>query len=96
MSNIDTGGPAFPTPALIDHETGEVAIDSVPGMTLLDLFAGKALSPCIAALDELSSDGLESVLKKNGCATTHQLCSKAAYEYADAMIAEKRRREGGK
>lgn len=92
MSNIDTGGPAFPTPAVIDHDTGEVAIDVVPGMTLRDWFAGQAMQWVIDAYvnntEELFDFGNRSDM------TPSQYVATVAYELADDMIAEKRRSEG--
>lgn len=96
MSNIDTGGPAFATPAVIDHDSGEIAIDAVPGMTLLDWFAGKALASCIIVIGGTTPHSVSDAMQQYECTNQQELCCKIAYQFADAMIAEKRRREGGK
>jgi hypothetical protein len=43
--NIDTGGPAFPAPAGVQHITEQ-------GMTLRDYFAAKAMQALIEKYDE--------------------------------------------
>ena len=75
----DTGGPAYPvpTPDATDGRTHD------GGMTLLDHFAGLAMSSISARLT--SADVIDH----------GDLVSRAAYHLAEAMIAEKRRREGG-
>ena len=71
MSEINTGGPAFPS-GLIDPSTPEDAIQSLHnGMTLRDYFAAKALQALIASPD---IDAFQSVY------------AKLSYNYADAML----------
>lgn len=64
MSKPD-GGPAFP----INHLQ-----KNIPGMTLRDWFAGKALS---------------SFLQSEGGEFNPSHYAKTAYQYADAMLAER-------
>lgn len=71
---IDDGGPAFPLPA------GGVMQD---GMTLRDWFAGQALN------------GMLSYSMNDACGNWNNNASKGvaarvAYEYADAMLGERR------
>lgn len=73
----DDGGPAFPTHHRFDK--GASAINEwTDGMTLLDYFAGQAITGLLAN-DERSGSPTEFALD--------------AYLFAAAMIAEKRRRE---
>ena len=47
MSDINTGGPAFPRPAYT-HPNGEIVLDE-DGMTLRDYFAAKAMQGMLAS-----------------------------------------------
>ncbi|KAE8757350.1 hypothetical protein FSO04_24330 [Paraburkholderia madseniana] len=71
MSNIETGGRAFPW-------CGD--LNDMPsinlGMTLRDYFASKAMA---AMIGNYSGTGAELLAIQEGL-------SKAAYEYADAML----------
>lgn len=71
MSEINTGGPAFPRPF---HETvdGNFSIAQT-GMTLRDYFAAKALQGLLAADAE--------------CGFKPDTASEYAYRFADAMLA---------
>jgi hypothetical protein len=89
MSKIYTGGWAFPT---ITTDSPEVAsyVDD-PGMTLLDYFAAKAMQSivtvsCSTVVEAAAQDGLEFERKE-------QAVAYVAYGFAEAMVAEKRRRE---
>lgn len=78
MSEINTGGPAFPTKKRVLRD-GYAIPDFEPthGMTLRDYYAGKAMEALIA-----KSSGQDSTGGKNGV----PLIAKYAYEYADAML----------
>jgi hypothetical protein len=75
-----TGGPAFPTK--IDG-LGEAGIPTVKfnGMTLRDWFAGQAITGALA-----NGDDFEFAEWDN--------CAKYAYALADAMLAERNKKEG--
>ena len=75
----DDGGPAYPHDGQANY-TG--------GMTLLDWFAGMALVAFLPA-DPRSNP----FLSPPGRRTLPEWIAKDAYDYAAAMIAEKRRRE---
>lgn len=66
---IDNGGPAFPVPFEAFHQ----------GATLLDYFAGQALSGMMLNTVEREGESTELAVR--------------AYDQATAMVAEKRRRE---
>ena len=72
---IDTGGPVAP----MTDEFGIV----IPGMTLLDWFAGK------------SACGLVDGGIVRGCGFGDTEIARNAYNIAAALVAEKRRLEGG-
>ncbi len=76
----DDGGPAFPHQ---EHsvETGRPLCASDRGISLWDYMAGQALAGLLASGEHTDCTPAEYA---------HD-----AYNYADAMIAEKRRREGG-
>ena len=67
------GGPAFP----YRDEDGEGGFDQYSGISMRDWFAGQALNGIIAHPGMEPDDA-----SKKGCAML-------AYEYADAMIAER-------
>ncbi len=72
----DDGGPAHPT-TFEDWDGG------FGGMSLLDWFAGQALTGMLACI---ASTGTFD------CGDSHSVAG-AAYDYAEAMLAEKRRWE---
>lgn len=80
---MNTGGPAFPHGPLgdsIQYEDGRISHQwqGSPGMDLLDWFAGQALVGFLVyPYGSLCAQGIE----------------KAAYDYAEAMLAERSRRE---
>lgn len=80
MSNKTDGGPAFPIPGKTFHyPEGKFTEPDYIGMSLRDYFAAKALQGL------LSSDrtfGYENE-------TRGQAAAKNAYQYADAMLAER-------
>lgn len=77
----DNGGPAFPQ---ADNEQAHTN----PGMTMLDWFAGQALNAFLpVALRE------NAFLGAGEGRTLPKWLASDAYDYAVAMIAEKRRRE---
>lgn len=94
MSEKNTGGPAFPgihewqEPDIGDPDTGETLTyigrsAHVDGMTLRDYFAAQMM-PVIL---QMAMEG--SVTKIDGTMMTPSDYAKAAYENADAMIAER-------
>ena len=95
---IDEGGPAFPgtlgVPGygaipvnLPNGQTGWV--DVLPGMTLRDYFAAKALPPILASLDRLGGEAV-AACKELGLdpetTSMRDLAATVAYGYADAML----------
>ncbi len=78
MSKIDNGGPAFPLSAdnAINPVTNGYGQDVSSGLTKRDYFAAAALTGLAARM------GTE-------CGFKHEY-AKAAFEYADAMIAASR------
>ena len=80
MSKID-GGPAFPW-------GGEVR----GGATLRDIFAAAALTGNLASITPESAGRLHKLARDNNMDVT-ELEAKAAYEYADAMLAEREKGE---
>ena len=79
---IDNGGPAFPEPFL-PHRSG-LALNTSPGMTLRDYFAGQALAGAFAAdaASRICDAGLSY-------ATAAETLAEGAYIAADAMIARR-------
>ena len=78
MSNTkNTGGPAFPT-AMEEHHEGVLHFD-MPGMTLRDYFAAKALPAIVAAYVEANG-------RLSSTDHIHYNCSAHAYKMADAML----------
>jgi hypothetical protein len=81
MSDRETGGSAFPTDEFMDDGT----IKHTPGKTIRDYFAGKAMQALIAKAplrffaDQDADERSEMEKSIAG----------GAYEYADAMIAER-------
>ena len=75
----DTGGPAFPNPEINEKHGGNTYFQShQPGMSLRDWFAGGFAAELVSVWP--MTDG------KLG---DREAVAKAAYEYADAMIAER-------
>ena len=73
MSNIKTGGPAFPC-GLIDPSTPQDAVEPIyPGMTLRDYFAAKAMQTYM--INEVWNPD------------TYKGAAITAYRVADAMLA---------
>ena len=94
MSKINDGGPAFPDSVSAD-DGGGVNYSSCPGMSLRDFFAAAALQGQIAAFGNKKARALSvEQAKQNGITNPKFQVAKAAYEYADAMLAE-RRKDGG-
>ena len=79
MAKFDDGGQVYPSQEKVaDNTTGLVHVVVHPGITLLDYFAGQAL---MGHLEDSSLDGDNSQY------------AEWSYNLAEAMIAEKRRRE---
>lgn len=70
--NKDTGGPAFPAPAGVQHITEQ-------GMTLRDYFAAKAIQGLLA-----NPKLHEHILKQGGAYSGW--IEESAYGWADAML----------
>lgn len=93
-SKIDDGGPAFPhlqktvSPHTGDHRW-EIT-ESYPGMTLRDWFAGQAMQALV------SDPEWREQWVQGSWSAAHGNAAEIAYQYAEAMIAEKRKREEGK
>ena len=77
MKGEQTGGAAFPRPAKIGSTVDNCYETAQEGMTLLDYFAAKALN---------------GILKRAERMPTPADAALRAYEYADAMIAERNQR----
>jgi hypothetical protein len=73
------GGPAYPRSAVLNHD-GTTYHNAADGMALRDWFAGQALNGIIAHPGMEPDDA-----SKKGYAML-------AYEYADAMIAERNKK----
>lgn len=85
MSNKDNGGPAFPcqyetyAPYNGHNQSKETTV--LPGMTLRDYFAAKAMQSFMSwALNQNIFEGYESA---SDCAAAY---AKHAYSIADAML----------
>lgn len=71
----NTGGPAFSSAESFDRFK-QAHIPADQGMTLRDYFAGKALATLVQSWADSSPKHAEE-------------CAKIAYQFADAMIAER-------
>jgi len=89
-NNSDTGGPAFPEP--LGEEMPARDCGCHPGMDLLDWFAGQALNGILSRFEPACSSETDTQAYLEGIYGTMSI---QAYMTAEAMIAEKRRREGG-
>jgi len=78
----DNGGPAFPEVTEACFGTIKARVH-VSGMTLLDYFAGQALAPLVIGI-EINADADGGV--------DYAVTAEAAYDIAEAMLAERRRR----
>jgi hypothetical protein len=81
----DDGGPAFPANVKrgATYEGDDVSWHD--GMTLRDYFAAKALAACIAEPVE----GVGECVAFELSGSTARMFAKAAYQFADAMLAER-------
>ena len=75
MSNINTGGPAFP------HDR-DAQYNERSGMTLRDYFAAKAMSSLIP----MTHDELQDFTCDYDASDTIKLIAEASYTMADAML----------
>lgn len=81
MSNTKDGGPAFPSVVTSDSTY-------VFGMTLRDWFAGQALQVWVAGIS--GRDFMDDYDGDDQAFAEHQAAvAKAAYGYADTMLAER-------
>ena len=79
MSNIETGGPAFPLVA----EAHEHVIST--GMTLRDYFAAKAMQSLITGgFTDIGKEGIEA--NRQPFQNIEDLMAETSYKYADAML----------
>ena len=86
MPDLDDGGPAFPgEQGHIPDGTWNQTWD--PGMSLRDWFAGQAL----ASLDREAVSAAARATGRGAMECAAQL----AYDFADAMLAERAREEAG-
>ena len=84
MSEIETGGPAFPCE---QHETLDGSWNQTfdPGMTLRDWFAGQALAACIQKCVPQECNTGENM---------EQMFARKAFLVADAMLATRTAAKG--
>ena len=75
---MNDGGPAFPTPQIGEYNPQF-------GMSLRDYFAGQALTGL------LPQDGVRLSARKNNPNEESKYIAAAAYQIADAMLAERAR-----
>lgn len=84
----DTGGPAFPVPAVYDHAREQVnsssAYSGEGGMTLRDYFAAKAMHALICDPD--LSQVYEHIDTPDEDRELKFLAARNAYRWADAML----------
>lgn len=90
----DTGGPAFPLLLQEKDEEGRISPVIQSGMTLLDYFAGQAMLGELASQDYKDDEGRFP----GGCYYANNVenrlvLAEKSNAIAEAMIAEKRRRE---
>jgi hypothetical protein len=94
MSEIKDGGPAFPCQATINRDSGELIPHQfgnddfvVPGVSMRDYFAAKALMGLLA---EPISEGMQSTTSYIATPLEHDqpgdLMARSAYRLADAML----------
>ena len=94
----DTGGPAFPKIIHGELKRGDASgfgtthyqtmfFENSGGMTLLDWFAGQAMKAI------LSTEASVLALARGKLANPAKFVAETAYDQAEAMIAEKRKRE---
>jgi hypothetical protein len=76
---MNDGGPAFPTPEILDERRGEVLQYGGPGMSLRDYFAAAALTGMLAHSTRYRPRPGDPV-------NWHEAISKEAYELADATL----------
>jgi len=82
------GGPAYPTTHYQYSAPREFSPETWEGMTIRDYFAGQALASLILRAGSGEADiEMERLGLIHG--ETDKLCAKCAYDYADAMLAER-------
>ena len=81
------GGPAFPVEYIIDLPNGLWSSVRVPGMSLLDHFAGQALAAASEEMTTLLRQDDRGIVVSRA-----RRLATIAYMVADAMIEEKARR----
>lgn len=89
-TKINDGGAAFPTLEMLDNEGRVVQYAKDTGMTLRDYFAGQ----CLAGFQEACTDDTPDGKWTFG--PTYEDLAKSCYRQADAMLAERLKREKGK
>lgn len=88
------GGPAFPNLHDVEWESGHGLALKHPGMSILDYFAAEAMHAILLSTMTNEAAALTHVerAKRHGIGT-REMTAAAAYEIAETMVAEKRRRE---
>jgi hypothetical protein len=77
------GGPAFPVTA--ERRPDDTHVPGWDGMSLRDYFAGKALAGLLSSSESIGA--MSRVAEKEGFRDSSDVVSRAAYCYADAMLA---------
>jgi len=94
-SEMNDGGPAFPG---FSHTDGRGSVKAtergewenyVPGMTLRDYFAAKALPPIMETIATLTPSQIIAWAAQMETATKEETIAKLAYLIADAMLRER-------
>jgi len=90
VSDTNTGGPAFPGGSNTNYTDREIGEPTQYGMTLCDWFAGQWLSgrDMQSYVISLRQEGKDPTADD-----VRALAASLAYKMADAMLAEKARRE---
>ena len=94
---IKDGGPVFPTEAQ-EASSGRFVREYLPasrGISLRDYFAAKAMQGMIAHIGGNPDGEMLSPDKKALGIRTDKAMAIAAYKYADAMLIERERKQGG-
>lgn len=80
MADLEDGGPAFPIMA---------GGADLPGMSLRDYFAAKALQGILAGINSVGDEQYTEVARRLGTKTKEETNAKMAYLCADAMLEAK-------
>ena len=94
VAEMKDGGPAFPHMAKAHYQgMGGLIAEQITegGMSLRDYFAAKALSGLIPTMFHYNFEEEEGIA--NAAKARFPFAAQAAYELADAMLAEREKRE---